>query len=218
MPYQAVLFDMDGTVLNTLEDLTDAVNFSLTRFSFPEVSAAHVRRNLGHGAKFLIDHCVPAGCDPDTAAQVLAFYRPWYDSHCRIKTAPYPGIPELMYACRDAGVLMAVISNKPDPAVRELAEAFFPGLLACAVGEKTGVRIKPNPDAVLDAVRQLGVPQEQCVYIGDSEVDVETARNAKKDMIAVSWGFRDENELLAAGAGVLVHSIQELKERILEHG
>ena len=218
MAYQAVLFDMDGTVLNTLDDLTDAVNYTLDHFSLPPVARSHVRKNLGHGAQYLIAHCVPEECGPDTVAQVLALYKPWYDRHCRIKTAPYPGMTELMNELSEAGILLAVVSNKPDTAVQELVNAFFPGLLECAVGEKTGVRTKPHPDTLLAAVEKLGVPLEQCVYVGDSEVDVETARNAGMDGIAVVWGFRDEEELLRAGAEVLVHSMNELKERILIHG
>ena len=209
---------MDGTVLNTLEDLTDSVNYSLSRFSLPEVSASCVRKNLGHGAQYLISHCVPEDCSPDTVTQVLAFYKPWYDSHCRIKTAPYPGMTDLMRELSDAGILLAVVSNKPDIPVQALAKAFFPGLLECAVGEREGIRTKPHPDTLLDAVRKLGVPLDQCVYVGDSEVDIETARNAGMDEIAVTWGFRDEEELLEAGAEILVHSMQELKERILKHG
>ena len=119
---------------------------------------------------------------------------------------------------KDSGILMSVVSNKPDFAVRELAASFFPGLLFCAVGEREGIRIKPYPDAVLDAVRQLGIPAAQCVYVGDSEVDVETARNAGLDMIAVAWGFRDEEDLIAAGAKTIVHSMEELKERIMSYG
>ena len=218
MSYKAVLFDMDGTVLNTLEDLTDSVNYSLSRFSLPEVSTSCVRKNLGHGAKYLISHCVPEDCSPDKATQVLAFYKPWYDSHCRIKSAPYPGMADLMRELSEAGILLAVVSNKPDTPVQELAKAFFPGLLGCAVGEREGIRTKPHPDALLDAVVKLGVPLEQCVYVGDSEVDIETARNAGMDEIAVAWGFRDKEELLEAGAEVLVCRMQELKERLLNHG
>ncbi len=218
MPYQAVLFDMDGTVLDTLEDLTDAVNVSLNRFNLPEVSFSHVRKNLGHGARYLIAHCLPSGCEDAFITKVLDFYRPWYDSHCRVRTAPYAGMPELMQEFRAAGILLAVISNKPDAAVRELADAFFPNLLFCAVGEREGNRIKPYPDAVFDAVRQLGIPREQCVYVGDSEVDIQTAANAGMDMIAVAWGFRDEDDLIAAGAEIIVHNMEELKERIMIHG
>ena len=120
MKYQAVLFDMDGTVLDTLDDLYDSVNRSLAEFSLPPVSKAHVRRCLGNGAAYLVSHSVPAGCSPELEAEVLAFYKPWYDAHCLIKTAPYEGILPMMHALKKQGLRLAIISNKPDRAVQEL--------------------------------------------------------------------------------------------------
>ena len=210
MRYRAVLFDMDGTVLDTLTDLYDSVNYSLSRFSLPPVSREHVRQNLGNGAVYLINHCIPADASQDLQEQVLAFYKPWYDAHCRIKTAPYAGILPLMQTLRREGILLAIVSNKPDTAVQELAETFFPGLMAFVVGESASVRRKPAPDTVLTAAEQMNVSVEQCVYIGDSEVDIQTARNAGMDCIAVTWGFRDEPQLLEAGAAVLAHTPEEL--------
>ena len=204
MAYRAVLYDMDGTVLDTLEDMADSVNESLSRFALPPVTLDKVRRSVGNGARKLIFRVVPEGTDPALTERVLAFYKPWYDAHCRVKTRPYAGVPELMARLRDRGIAQAIISNKPDPAVQELARAFFPGLLETAVGESAAVRTKPNPDAILAAVKQMGVPLEQCVYVGDSEVDVEAARNAGLDCISVSWGFRSVEQLLAAGAARIV--------------
>lgn len=204
MAYRAVLYDMDGTVLDTLEDMADSVNESLSRFGLPPVTLDKVRRSVGNGARKLIFRVVPEGTDPALTERVLAFYKPWYDAHCRVKTRPYAGVPELMARLRDRGIAQAIISNKPDPAVQELARAFFPGLLETAVGESAAVRTKPNPDAILAAVKQMGVPLEQCVYVGDSEVDVEAARNAGLDCISVSWGFRSVEQLLAAGAARIV--------------
>ena len=204
MAYRAVLYDMDGTVLDTLEDMADSVNESLSRFGLPPVTLDKVRRSVGNGARKLIFRVVPEGTDPALTEQVLAFYKPWYDAHCNEKTRPYAGVPELMARLRDRGIAQAIISNKPDPAVQELARAFFPGLLETAVGESAAVRTKPNPDAILAAVKQMGVPLEQCVYVGDSEVDVEAARNAGLDCISVSWGFRSVEQLLAAGAARIV--------------
>ena len=146
--------------------------------------------------------------------ELIAWYKPYYDAHCRIETRPYPGIPELMEALKEKGVKQAIISNKPDPAVQELAEEFFPGLLEAAVGESERVRRKPDPDAVLAAVERMGLPKEDCVYVGDTEVDLATARNAGMDVIAVSWGFRSEEELLAAGAARIAHSARELGEML----
>ena len=215
MKYQAVLFDMDGTVLDTLDDLYDSVNRSLAEFSLPPVSKAHVRRCLGNGAAYLVSHSVPSGCSPELEAEVLAFYKPWYDAHCLIKTKPYDGILQLMETLRADGVSQAIISNKPDSAVQELAEAFFPGLMDVVIGESPAVKRKPSPDTVLAAASQMGLMASDCVYIGDTEVDLETARNAGMDCIPVSWGFRTEEQLRAAGAEEIIRSPEELKKKLL---
>ena len=211
MRYQGVLLDIDGTVLDTLEDLWAAVNVSLRRFSLPEASLEAVRAGLGNGAAHLISCVAPE----EKREQVLAFYKPWYDAHCNLKTRPYPGILPLMGALRAGGVRQAIISNKPDPAVQELAKSYFPGLLETAVGESETVRRKPNPDAVLAAVRQMGLTVADCVYIGDTEVDLATAKNAGMACIAVSWGFRSREQLIASGATRIAATAEEL-EKLLE--
>ena len=215
MKYQAVLFDMDGTVLDTLDDLCDSINHSLAEFSLPQVSREHVRQCLGNGAAFLVSHSIPAGSSPELEADVLAFYKPWYDAHCLIKTAPYEGILPMMQSLKEQGLRLAIISNKPDRAVQELSDAFFPGLLELSVGESPSVRRKPAPDTVLTAASQIGLSVDQCVYVGDSEVDLETARNAGMDCISVTWGFRDEAQLIEAGASVLVRTPEELESLLL---
>ena len=215
MKYQAVLFDMDGTVLDTLDDLCDSINHSLAEFSLPQVSREHVRQCLGNGAAFLVSHSIPAGSSPELEADVLAFYKPWYDAHCLIKTAPYEGILPMMQSLKEQGLRLAIISNKPDRAVQELSDAFFPGLLELSVGESPSVRRKPAPDTVLKAAPQIGLSVDQCVYVGDSEVDLETARNAGMDCISVTWGFRDEAQLIEAGASVLVRTPEELESLLL---
>ena len=156
MKYQAVLFDMDGTVLDTLDDLCDSINHSLAEFSLPSVSREHVRQCLGNGAAFLVSHSIPAGSSPELEADVLAFYKPWYDAHCLIKTAPYEGILPMMQSLKEQGLRLAIISNKPDRAVQELSDAFFPGLLELSVGESPSVRRKPAPDTVLTAAEMPG--------------------------------------------------------------
>ena len=211
MRYRGVLWDMDGTVLDTLEDLWAAVNVSLRRFSLPEASLEAVRAGLGNGAAHLISCVTPE----EKRDEVLAFYKPWYDAHCNLKTHPYPGILPLMGALRAGGVRQAIISNKPDPAVQELAKSYFPGLLDSAVGESETVRRKPNPDAVLHAVQEMGLRLEDCVYIGDTEVDLATARNAGMACIAVSWGFRSREQLIASGATRIAATAEEL-EKLLE--
>ena len=215
MAYKAVLFDMDGTVLDTLRDLSDAINYSLAQFGLPEVSVDKVRRSVGNGAQKLVSRVVPEGTDPALTARVLAFYMPWYDAHCRVKTCPYPGVVALMERLKARGVKLAIISNKPDPAVRELADFFFPDLLETAVGESAAVRRKPNPDAVLAAAAQMGLEAGDCVYVGDSEVDVQTGRNAGMDVIAVAWGFRCEEELRRAGAERIARDARELETLIV---
>lgn len=216
MNWKAVLFDMDGTVLDTLDDLTDAVNHSLAEFSLPPVDASVVRRNLGCGAAFLIAHCVPPGTSDALSTRVLDFYLPWYDAHCRIRTRPYDGIPELMNTLKAQGLRLAIISNKPDSAVQELAASFFPGMLDVVVGESPGIRRKPSPDTILEAAARMGLSVRDCVYVGDTEVDIQTARNAGMSCITVCWGFRDEELLLSSGASCLVRTPGELSERILQ--
>ena len=215
MRYKAVLFDMDGTVLDTLDDLADSVNRSLREFGLPEVSRFQVGQSLGNGAKYLIRHCLPEGSDEALCEQVLSFYKPWYDAHCLIKTKPYDGILQLMETLRADGVSQAIISNKPDSAVQELAEAFFPGLMDVVIRESPAVKRKPSPDTVLAAASQMGLMASDCVYIGDTEVDLETARNAGMDCIPVSWGFRTEEQLRAAGAEEIIRSPEELKKKLL---
>lgn len=208
MVYGGVLWDMDGTVLDTLEDLWAAVNVSLRHFDLPEASLEQVRAGLGNGAAHLVSAVAPEA----RQAEVLAFYKPWYDAHCNIKTGPYPGILPLMTQLKARGVKQAIISNKPDPAVQELARAYFPGLLETAVGESETVRRKPNPDAVLAAVRQMGLTVDECVYVGDTEVDLVTAENAGMACIAVSWGFRSREQLLEAGAVRIADTAEELEK------
>ena len=213
MKYKAVLFDMDGTVLDTLDDLRDSVNYSLSRFGFPERSREYVAASLGNGAAFLIKRCAPEDIDSDTCNALLAFYKDWYDAHALIKTAPYAGITSLADKLAQAGIKTAIISNKPHSAVIPLAGKFFPGIYS--VGEKPGIARKPAPDPVLAVMDAFGLKPEDCVYIGDTEVDLMTARAAGCDCIAVTWGFRSEQELIAAGAKVICHSTDELEEILL---
>ena len=216
MRYRAVLFDMDGTVLDTLGDLANAINHILVEYHMPIRSLSEVAHFLGNGAAWLVDHAVSAGTPEALRREMLSVYQPWYDSHCAILTAPYPGILSLMEALRAAGVKQAVISNKQDSAVRMLAAQHFPGLLETAVGESATVRRKPNPDAVLAALDAMGVEKRDAVYVGDTEVDIETAKNAGLDCAVVGWGFRTEEELHAAGAGRIFRTADELCRWLLE--
>jgi len=213
MKYKAVLFDMDGTVLDTLDDLRDSMNYSLAHFGYPERSREHVAASLGNGAAYLAKCCAPADISEDGLKELLAFYKDWYDAHALIKTAPYEGILSLMDKLSAAGIQTAIISNKPHSAVIPLAERFFPGVYS--VGEKPGIARKPAPDAVLAVMSGFGLKPEDCVYIGDTEVDLKTAAAAKCDCIAVTWGFRSESELITAGAKLIAHNTTELEKLLL---
>jgi len=216
MRYKAVLFDMDGTVLDTLADLTNAINHTLSDYGMPLLEKRQVAQYLGNGAAYLMSRAVPEGTPDALREEMLRAYQPWYDSHCAILTAPYPGIVPLMKALREAGVKQAVISNKQDTAVKQLAAQHFPGLLETAVGESETVRRKPNPDAVLAALREMGVEKRDAVYVGDTEVDLRTAENAGLACAVVGWGFRTEEQLHEAGARRIFRSAEELQAWLLE--
>ena len=187
-----ILFDLDGTLLDTLEDLKDAVNIALARFGYPGRTLEEVRRFVGNGAERLMVLAVPEGEDP---APVLAAFREVYQAGCRVKTAPYPGVVRALETLKEK-YPVAIVSNKPDSAVKALCDDYFPGIPA--VGEREGCPRKPAPDMVRRAMADIGV--ETCVYVGDSEVDVETAKNACVPCLTVLWGFRDRDELEKAGA------------------
>ena len=218
MKYRAVLFDMDGTVLETLHDLNAAANRALAEFGFPPRTLDETRRFVGNGSRRLLELSVPEGTDGGTVDQVLAWYLPYYNAHANDATRPYDGIPELLAALREAGIPLAVVSNKPDRTVRELAAIHFPGLLKTAVGENEagGVRRKPWPDTLLAAAAALGVEPGECLYVGDSEVDVLTSARAGMDCASVLWGFRSRGELEEAGAKLLFETPKELEEFILK--
>lgn len=201
-----LLFDLDGTLLDTLEDLKDATNYALRVHGYLERTLAEVRSFVGNGALTLIRLCIPEGEDP---APVLQTFRTYYSSHCRIKTRPYDGIPDALRELREK-YPVAIVSNKPDAAVKGLCDELFPGIYA--LGERPDYPRKPAPDMVRKAMDAIGV--EKCVYIGDSEVDILTARNAGVSCLSVTWGFRDEEDLLKSGAEHLCHTPADLPQAI----
>lgn len=201
-----ILWDLDGTLLDTLEDLADGVNHALAVFGYPERTLAEVRRFVGNGAGRLIALAVPEGADPEP---VLAEFQRFYRDHCRIKTGPYAGIMEALEAL-GREYPMAIVSNKPHGAVQALCADYFPGIPAW--GEAPGCPRKPAPDMVRRAMEALGV--ETCVYVGDSEVDIVTAENAGVPCLSVTWGFRDLPELEAAGGTHFCHTPGEIKDKI----
>ena len=206
----AVVFDMDGTILDTLEDLRSSVNHALREHGLPERSSAEVRSFLGSGMVYLIHKAVPEGTDPATETSVLAAHKAYYPLHCAEQTKPYPGICELLASLRDAGILTAVVSNKSDENVQALVRDYFPGLFTVAVGARDGVPRKPSPELIEIALSELGVSRADAVYIGDSDIDVATAKNADLSMITVLWGFRDRPQLIAAGAERFAESTEDV--------
>ena len=202
-----ILWDLDGTLLDTLEDLADGVNYALGEFGYPERTLEEVRRFVGNGAYNLIQQAVPEGTDPDP---VFETFKTYYNAHCQIKTRPYEGILAVLAQLRKK-YPMAVVSNKPDSAVKPLCRQYFPDLYA--QGESSACPRKPAPDMVFKAMADLGI--ERCVYVGDSEVDVLTAKNAGMPCLSVLWGFRDQPEIEEAGGLHFCHRVADLP-RMLE--
>ena len=211
-----VIFDLDGTLLDTLDDLAAATNHALQANGLPPRSREEVRAFVGNGIPKLAARAVPEGTPPETEAAVLAELLAYYKIHCREKTGPYPGIPELLSALRDRGIGTAVVSNKADAAVQILCEAYFPGLYDRCVGEKPDVRRKPAPDSVNAVLAALDVSREAAVYVGDSDVDIQTAANAGLPCVSVTWGFRSRDFLEEHGARVFADSAEELKDLLLQ--
>lgn len=212
MRFDTVLFDMDGTLLDTLADICSAANYTLRAMGYPERTLAEMRRFVGNGAEMQMRRALGAAADEETVKRALEIYKPYYAAHCQVETRPYAGVTELLAALKREGFRMAVVSNKPDEAVKPLARQHFGTLLDAAMGETAQRRRKPAPDMVNDALAALGAEKARAVYVGDSEVDIETARNAEIACISVCWGFRDREQLAQAGAEEIAADTRELRE------
>lgn len=212
MSYQAVVFDLDGTLLNTLEDLTDAVNFSLKENKKPERSMDEICQFVGNGIAKLIERAVPEETSDEERKKILLTFRKFYGEHCQDKTSPYQGIVEVLSDLKKKGVKVAVVSNKADFAVQELIPFYFGDLIPVAKGEneQAGIRKKPAPDMVDAVLQEIGCDKEQAVYVGDSDVDLMTAKNAGIPCIGVSWGFRGRDFLEKNGADMIADEPKEL--------
>ncbi len=210
MKTKAVIFDLDGTLLDTLQDLYASVNHALTQFGLPQRSRQEVRQFLGNGIRRLIELSVPEGCDVRCTEEVLEEFCSYYLVHSLDNTRPYPGVEEMLDKCRTLGLRTAIVSNKLDPAVQDLRQRFFADNVDCAVGETSGTRRKPAPDMVQKVLADLGVSNEESVYVGDSEVDLQTAVNASLPCIAVSWGFRGREFLQLQGAETIIDNPTDL--------
>lgn len=213
-----LIFDLDGTLLNTLGDLHQSTNYSLKKFGFPEKSLEEVRKSVGNGLKNLIQRSLPYGTSAEVVSAVLAEMKAHYAQHFCDLTRPYDGIPELLQRLQAQGYAMAIVSNKADEMIQLLHRRFFADLIPVAVGELKNVPRKPSPELVELALHRLGVTRETAYYIGDSEVDIQTAKNAALPCLTVGWGFRSEESLLAAGAARVFHSPGELLEYLIGEG
>lgn len=215
MKYKAAIFDLDGTLLNTLEDLYDAVNHTMDKYSYPRRTIKEVRAFVGNGVDRLITLCVPGGENDPNLDAAIKEYRTYYAAHSENKTKPYDGIPELIDRLNRAGVKIAVVSNKIHVSTVTLCKKYFPEIkTVCGERESEGIRRKPYPDTVIESAAQLGVPLTETVYIGDSEVDVITSKNAGVDCISVLWGFRDRDYLTEMGAQIFAETPDEVYDII----
>ena len=210
--FSTYIFDLDGTLLDTLGDLAASVNFALRTHGMPEHSLDDVRRFVGNGVRKLMERAVPDGADNPRFDETFATFRQHYMAHSLDTTRPYEGIPEALEALKARGCHLAVVSNKMMAATQELCRHFFPDTIEVAIGEDeaAGIRRKPAPDTVFAALKALGVGKENAVYVGDSDVDIQTACNAGLPCISVLWGFRDRDFLLQNGAETFISTPSEL--------
>lgn len=212
MKYDTYIFDLDGTLLDTLGDLASSVNYALRMHDMPERTVEEVRRFVGNGVRLLMERAIPDGAENPSFETTFATFRQHYMAHSLDTTKPYEGIPEILSALKGQGRRTAVVSNKFMLATQELIRHFFPDTIEVAIGEHEaeGIRKKPAPDTVVEALRQLGVGKEGAVYVGDSDVDIMTARNAGLPCVSVLWGFRDRDFLIKHGAKTFISAPSEL--------
>lgn len=214
MKVKAVIFDLDGTLLNTLTDLSASVNYTLERFGFPLRSAREVRSYLGNGIRALVEKSLPAD-KKDMTDECLKVFKDYYDIHKDDNTAPYDGIVDMLRSVKAAGLKTAIVSNKYDAAVQYLKDVTFSGLIDFAVGEGNGIAAKPAPDGVWLALKKLNAVKEESVYVGDSEVDLMTAENSGLKCVAVTWGFRDREVLILRGAKNVIDAPDRLASLLI---
>lgn len=208
--YKTYIFDLDGTLLSTLADLAASTNYALRTHHMPERSLDEVRRFVGNGVKKLMERAIPDGLNNPLFEETFATFRQHYMQHNLDTTQPYPGIMQLLEQLKAEGKNIAVVSNKFYAATRELCRHFFGDLVPVAIGEREDIRKKPAPDTVIEALRELGVDKEGAVYIGDSDVDIMTAKNSGMPCVSVLWGFRDKEFLLEYGATTLISQPEDM--------
>ena len=208
--YDTVIFDLDGTLLNTLEDLADAVNFVMRANQYPERTVEEVRCFVGNGIRRLMEQAVPEHVIGEEFERVFEEFKNYYTEHCQIKTCAYEGIMPLLGCLYEKGYAMAIVSNKNHAAVCELNDIYFKEYINVAIGQKDGIRKKPAPDTVIQALKELGKDKEKAIYVGDSEVDFATAKNSGMDCALVTWGFRTVEELAEFSPTAFIDKPEEL--------
>lgn len=214
MKLKAVIFDLDGTILDTLEDLKNSVNFALSKNGLPVRTIDEIRAFVGNGIRLLIERAVPENTDSGVVDRCFEDFKAHYKEHSADNTKPYEGIIALLDELKSQGVKLAVVSNKADFAVQALVEEYFQDLFDFAVGEREGIRRKPCPDSVNEAIKVLDASPDEVVYVGDSEVDIETSRNAGVKCVAVTWGFRDKDVLESLSPEYIIDKPSQLMELI----
>ncbi len=214
MKIDTVIFDLDGTLLYTLEDLTDSTNRALEHFGYPRRTIDEVRGFVGNGVGLLIERAIPNGKDNPNYSDCLNLFKQDYSENMYNKTKPYENITELLTELKSQGYKTAVVSNKFDIAVKSLCDKYFGELIDCAIGQKENINKKPAPDTVYEVMKQLNVIPAQCIFVGDSEVDIQTAENAGIPCLSVTWGYKDIRFLYEHGASVLIYSPKEILELI----
>lgn len=214
MKYKAIIFDLDGTLTDTLYDLMLSTNHALRQMGWPERTLDEVRQFVGNGVRRLMEQAVPSDTEEEEFEECFAIFQEHYVEHCQDHTALYEGIAPLLGELKSRGYKLAIVSNKLQPGVDELYQAFFRDTIQVAIGERPDVRRKPFPDMVELAMKELGVQPGECIYVGDSEVDMATARNAGLPCISVLWGFRDKDYLREIGAFHMVQTPAEILELV----
>lgn len=209
---KTVIFDLDGTLLNTLDDLADSTNYALAKFGYPTRTIEEVRQFVGNGVAKLIERAIPEGKNNPNFEKCLSIFKENYAQNMYNKTAPYNGIIEMLSNLKSKGIKIAVVSNKFDLAVKELCKKYFEGFIDFAAGENEaqGIKKKPAPDTVISVLNEFNFAPKDAVYVGDSDVDIMTAKNSKMPCISVTWGFRDEKFLLENGATILINAPSEI--------
>ena len=215
MKYDLIIFDLDGTLLNTLDDLAAAANHALARAGFPRRTVDEVRQFIGNGVARLIRRSVPEDTPDAVCEAVLADFKAYYAEHLNDHTVPYDGMPQLLDALRGQGIRTAVNSNKLDSATQKLCAAHFPGQLDMVLGERSGIPRKPSPEGVALILRELNVAPERALYVGDGDADIRTAENAGIDGAWVSWGYRHFDEMTGLNVPRVFNSVTELRDYLL---